>query len=106
LDSDRKSPKPHNYFNDLSPERQQEINDLDAMAAQTEKYRKISEAVIMFESFQRWLDTANPSFCLEVEEERPIPKVNPMPPMPRRRRRTRPPLLEEVMLRRGLIQEV
>jgi hypothetical protein len=38
---------------------------------------------------------------------RPIPKVNPMPPRPRRRRIEEPgPLLEEVMLVRGILRAV
>lgn len=94
--------KPTNYFNELSPEQQEAHRSLDVMAAKTEEYRKIGEAVNAFESFQRWLDNADPSF--EEEKERPIPKANPMPPL-RRRRRTGEMLLEEVMFRRGLLQE-
>jgi hypothetical protein len=54
------SPKPHNYFNELSPGQQEEYRWLDAMIAKAERYRKISEAVNMFESFQRWLKITRP----------------------------------------------
>jgi hypothetical protein len=47
--------KPRNYFNELSPERLEEHRRLDAMIAETERYKKVGEAVDMFESFQRWL---------------------------------------------------
>jgi hypothetical protein len=70
------------------------------MIAEAERYRKIGETVKMFESFQK---------LLETERFRPIPKVNPMPPKPRRRRtgiEESGPLLEEVMLARGLIHAV
>lgn len=91
-------PKPHNYFNELSPERQEELRRLDAMIAEAERYRKIGEAVNMFESFQK---------SLETERFRPIPKVNPMPPGPRRSRiEDSGPLLEEIMLAKGLIHAV
>jgi hypothetical protein len=53
--------KPHNYFNEQSPEQQEEHRRLDAMIAEAERYRKIGEAVNMFESFQRWLKTARPN---------------------------------------------
>jgi hypothetical protein len=72
--------KPHNYFDEQSPERQEEHRRLDAMIAEAERYKKIGEAVDMFESFQRSLETARFSF-------RPIPKVDPMPPRPRTSRR-------------------
>ncbi|HEY6405566.1 MAG TPA: hypothetical protein VIX38_05770, partial [Nitrososphaeraceae archaeon] len=90
------SPKPHNYFNELSPERQEEHRKLEAVITEAERYKKIGKDVEMFESFQRWLKIA-----------RPIPKVDPMPPGPRRRRiEESGPLLEEVMLARGLLHAV
>jgi hypothetical protein len=70
------------------------------MIAEAERYRKIGEAVNMFESFQK---------SLKAERFRPIPKVDPMPPGSRRRRtgiEDSGPLLEEVMLARGLIHAV
>jgi hypothetical protein len=92
-------PKSRNYFKELSPEQQEEHRRLDAMIAEAERYRRIGEAVDMFESFQRSLETAR---------FRPIPKVDPMPPRPRIRRRIEEPgpLLEEVMLARGLLHAV
>jgi hypothetical protein len=76
--------KPHNYFNELSPERQEGHRRLDTMIAEAEKYRKIGEAVNMFESFQRWLKTS----------ERPKSK---------RKKRDRP-LVEQVAIARGLVR--
>lgn len=92
--------KPRNYFNEQNPERQEEQRRLDAMIAEAERYKKIGEAVDMFESFQRSLKTA------ELKPARPIPIIDPMPPRPRTRRRMMEeagPLLEEVMLARGLL---
>jgi hypothetical protein len=68
------------------------------MITEAERYKKIGEAVNMFESFQRWLETA-----------RPIPKVNPMPPRPRRPRRPRRrigPSIEQVAVARGIIRAI
>lgn len=104
--------KPRNYFDELTQGQQEEKKKLDAMAAETERYRKIGEAVTMFENFQRWLEYNNNTVDSEEEEEeeekpaRSIPKieVDPMPPRPRRRRIDEGPLLEEVMLTRGILQ--
>jgi hypothetical protein len=91
---------PRNYFNEQNPERKEEQRRLDAMIAEAERYKKIGEAVNMFESFQR---------ALETKRFRPIPKVDPMPPRPGTRRRRieeSEPLLEEVMLARGMLHAV
>jgi hypothetical protein len=73
--------KPRNYFDEQSPERQEEHRRLDAMIAEAERYRKIGEDVNMFESLQRQLKR---EAKLKPEAERK-------------------PLLEEVMLARGLL---
>jgi hypothetical protein len=77
--------KPHNYFDELSPERQEEHRRLDAMIAEAERYRKIGEAVDMFESLQRQLK--------REAKSKSKPKAE----------AERKPLLEEVMLARGLL---
>ena len=77
--------KPHNYFNELSPEQQEERTRLDVMIAEAERYRKIGEDVNMFESFQRWLKTTE-------SESRSIAK-----------QRTRPSI-EQVAIASGLIK--
>jgi hypothetical protein len=85
-------PKPHNYFNELSPEQQEELRRLDAMIAEAKRYRKIGEAVNMFESFQRWLKNARPT---------PIPN-----PTRKKRRRRLGPSVEQVAIARGIIRIV
>jgi hypothetical protein len=63
--------KPHNYFNELSSERQEEHRSLDVMIAEAERYRKIGESVNMFESFQRWLKTSERSKSKRKKRNRP-----------------------------------
>ena len=72
--------------------RQEEQRRLDAMIAEAERYKKIGEAVNMFESFQRWLKTA------ELKPARPIPR------RPRRPRRRIGPSIEQVAIARGIIK--
>lgn len=101
--------KPRNYFSESTPEQQEAHRRLDAMILEAEKHKKIGEAVNMFESFQRWLKTADSNS--EPKPTRLIPKANPMPPRPRPKTRRRwieetGPSLEEIMLATGLVHVV